>query len=98
MILITLKWFLESVSLQKLKYQLIKNLGVANIKNWDFRYPPMKIEFFGVSGDQMQQLGEGNRLSEFCSSFFHSFARMQWIKMLIKYYSSSFVTDNEDIM
>ena len=29
--------------LQKLRYQLFKKLGVTDIKNGDFRYPPMEI-------------------------------------------------------
>ena len=34
------------------------------------------VDFFGVSGDQMQKLDEGNRLPEFCSM---SCATMPWI-------------------
>ena len=34
------------------------------------------MDFFGVSGDQMEQLGEGNRLPEFC---LRSSTIMPWI-------------------
>ena len=72
---------MESVSASEAEISTLQKFWVADIKMGVLGIPPWPwsraVDFFGVCGDQMEQLGEGIRLPEFCLRFVHFFARKQ---------------------